>query len=260
MCFADWFRIMTIYELYTKLDGLYEPELSASWDNDGVMVTDNGHKEITKLLISLDPTIEAMKYAVENGFNTLLTHHPLIFKSLRGISPGNCTDDRVIYAMKNGLSVLSFHTRLDGAFNGVNYALARAVGYEPKQEVRLEYCEADGVVIDLGEEMDADEFALKCKKALKAPFVRVTGKGKIRRVICVGGAGKDFAHKMPSGDALLTGECTYNASQNAAEEGMIVIEAGHYETEAPICSVLKQIAEEDGVKAEIYNSLTQRIL
>ena len=41
---------MTVRELYGALSALYPPELSASWDNDGVMVSGNLDAPVTHIL------------------------------------------------------------------------------------------------------------------------------------------------------------------------------------------------------------------
>ena len=76
------------------------------------------------------------------------------------------------------------------------------------------------------------------KKVLPILLVLVLGMSML--LTGCGGDGKDFVNAaMDIGaDLYLTGEAGYNMAADAAEEGLVVVEAGHYHTEAPICREL----------------------
>ena len=57
---------MTVRELYSMLENKYPRELSAPWDNDGLMCCADPGAEVKKVLLSLDATKEAIEYAVKN--------------------------------------------------------------------------------------------------------------------------------------------------------------------------------------------------
>ena len=67
-----------------------------------------------------------------------------------------------------------------------------------------------------------------------------------RRVALLGGAGKDFiyAARDAGADVFVTGEASYNALLDAAENSVSVITAGHYETEDPVCKKLGEAVKE----------------
>ena len=58
---------MTVRELYEELNGMYPGELSCPWDNDGIMVSPNSDREIRRAVVSLDASVGAIAYALENG-------------------------------------------------------------------------------------------------------------------------------------------------------------------------------------------------
>ena len=62
---------MTVRELYSMLENKYPRELSASWDNDGLMCCADPGAEVKKVLLSLDATKEAIEYAAKGGFAPL---------------------------------------------------------------------------------------------------------------------------------------------------------------------------------------------
>ena len=250
---------MKFLDFYKKFEEKAPRELSAVWDNDGVMCHVPHDSDVKRVLVALDPTADAIEYAVENGFDVLVSHHPLIFKGLKNLAGDDVVSQRAIKAMTSGVSVISLHTRLDAAEGGVNDALMDAVG------IHVTGTFGDSEAPTLGrlgetEELDVMELAARVRDALGCDSVRVTGKGNVRRVAAVGGDGKDFIiPAMKAGaDVLITGDAGYNAAEAAAEMGFAVIEAGHFHTEHPVCALLAEYVRGLGIETEVYNTCPYR--
>lgn len=216
---------MKITELYNYFDEIIPRELSEEWDNDGRMLIASD-KEVESVLVALDITPEVTEVAIKGGYDLIVTHHPLIFKPLKGI-----TDPKFTALIKAEVSVFSFHTRLDTVAGGVNDCLASLLGLENVEA----FCEM-GRVGDI-EEMPFDAFAKKVKDTLGCQSVRyVKGGDTVKRVALLGGGGKDFwSEASKIADVYITGEMSYNTMLDAYESGFSVIEAGHFETEFPVC-------------------------
>lgn len=252
---------MKLSEFYNALDSLAPRSLSASWDNDGLMCKAPANDEVQKVLVSLDATAGAIAKAVDGGYDVLVTHHPMIFKGLKSITGEDTVSSRAILALSGGVSVISLHTRLDAADGGVNDALATAVGLPVSAKFGDSETPELGRLCDIPE-TDADTLALRVKNALGCSAVRVTGNGKIRKVAVVGGEGKDFiVPAIAAGaDCLITGDAGYNASEAAAEGGFVIIEAGHYHTEVPVCENLAGYIRGLGITADVYNECPNRFI
>jgi len=252
---------MKLCEIYASLEALAPKSLSASWDNDGLMCTPSTDMEVTRVLVSLDATADAIRTAKEKGCELLLTHHPLIFKGLKSITGADTVSSRAILALSDGVSVVSLHTRLDAAEGGVNDALACRIGLGVTGKFGDSEAPELGRLCDV-DETDADMLALRVKDALGCDAVRVHGVGKIKKVALVGGEGKDFI--IPAikagADCLVTGDAGYNACEAAAEGGFVIIEAGHYHTEFPVCESLARFIRDLGLECEIYDACPSRIL
>lgn len=245
---------MRFSEFYNELEKIAPPEFSAPWDNDGIMCLSPKTDKVEKVLVSLDPTSAAIKYAADGGFDVLVTHHPLIFKGLKSITGEDAVSSRAILALSEGVSVVSLHTRLDAAKNGVNDALVRQIGLE----VAGVFGDSEAPTLGRLAEIDAcDVFDLaeNVKETLSCDSVRVSGKGRVSKVAVVGGSGKDFIipAMLNGADVLITGDAGYNDTEAAAEQGFCVIEAGHYHTEFPVCAVLAEYIKSLGIYAEIYD-------
>ncbi|MBR3424100.1 MAG: Nif3-like dinuclear metal center hexameric protein [Clostridia bacterium] len=118
---------MKIRELYASLDALWPRTLSAEWDNDGLMCAADPEREAVRAVVSLDATLSAIARARTTG-SVLVTHHPMIFRGAKNVVAGDAIPDRIIEAVRSGVAVMSFHTRLDAADCGVNDALAEKIG------------------------------------------------------------------------------------------------------------------------------------
>ena len=71
-----------------SLEQLCAPVFAENWDNVGLLAG-RRDKEVGKICIALDATDAVVEEAVRKGADMLLTHHPLIFSSMKKIN----TDD-----------------------------------------------------------------------------------------------------------------------------------------------------------------------
>ncbi len=246
---------MTFYELYKALDARFPQSLMCEWDNDGIMCADSLDGAVNKVLISLDVTAEAVDYAIKNGFDTIISHHPLVFKGQKAITPLNYTQKKLLSLIKNGIRVMSFHTRLDAGNGGVNDALADVLGLKVTER---DESEPIGRICELDSEMPIADFASLVKEKLSAPTISYVGEHGVKRVYLVGGDGKDMIPNAicTGADTLLTGNASYNSMLDAEEMGLNVIEAGHFYTENPVCRLLGLYVKElcGNIELELFNS------
>ncbi len=225
----------TISEIYRHLSAVLPASLSCDWDNDGLMVCAAPDHEVKKILLALDVTPAVTEYAKQIGAQLIISHHPLIFSGIKRMDGHDGTSRKVISLLQNNIAVMSFHTRLDAADGGVNDILASLF--------RLSDVEKFGVDGDtaarigtLPTPMVFEDFCRLVKDILGAPSVcGAKGNETVSRLAVLGGSGKDYireARKMGA-DTYLTGEVNYNYLLEAAENGLSLVTAGHYHTEAP---------------------------
>ena len=225
----------TISEIGRFLDELLPRSLSASWDNDGLMVCADPNKKVSKILFSLDITSDAIRYASDIGADLILSHHPLIFRGIRHLDGADSTSRKAMLLLRAGISAMSFHTRLDAADGGINDILADLLGLSDTERFGPED-EKMGRIGTWKHTMSFEDFCLFVKNTLNAPSICVAQSGNaIHRVAVLGGAGKDFIDSAlrAGADVLVTGEAGYHPMLDAAENGLSVIAAGHYYTEIP---------------------------
>ena len=246
---------MTFYELYKLLDSKFPRELSCDWDNDGIMCADDFSASVNRVLVALDVTDETIDYAEKNGFDTIISHHPLVFKAQRALAVDSFVQAKLIRLIKSSIRVISLHTRLDAGNDGVNDTLACVLGFS-----NLE-CDPDeplGRIATLDREMGLSEFCEYVKARLGAPYLSYIGKKTVKRVYLCGGDGKDMIKNAicVGADTLLTGNASYNSMLDAQECGLNVVEAGHFYTENPVCQSIKKLlcGCDFDIYVEVFNS------
>lgn len=227
---------MTVRQLYEELNERIPAALSASWDNDGLMVAQEEERPVRRVLCTLDVTEEAVNYAIENQFDLIISHHPLVFHPLRAVNAEDPVSRKVIRLLANRIAVMSFHTRADAVADGVNDRLAEMLGLDDVTKFGLPG-EMLGRVGTLPEPMPLSDFAEQLKEALGAPFVLCADAGRpVGTVAVCGGDGKDFvrAAAEAGADTYVSGRIGYNVMAEGPESGINLIEAGHYFTETHI--------------------------
>jgi len=127
-----------IQDIIGLLNTISPPALAEEWDNVGLQVGDPT-AEVSRVAVALDPTAASVEEAIAQGAELLICHHPLIFKPLRQVTPGDETGRLVTRAIKASLAICAVHTNLDRASNGLNDWLAERLGLlcaEPLEQLQ----------------------------------------------------------------------------------------------------------------------------
>ena len=225
---------MNVRELYERLSERIPEELSEEWDNDGIMCCPDDLATVNRALVTLDVTEEIVDYAIDNGFDLIISHHPLVFKPLKAIDPENHISRKLVKLIRAGISVLSFHTRADKVKGGVNDCLARLIGLD---DIEPFGDDCLGRIGHLECETSMEEFATRVKSALGIDKLVVSDAyNPVYTIALVGGDGKGYIDEAIDlgADTYLSGRIGYNVMEEAAEMGINLIEAGHYATEFPV--------------------------
>ena len=249
---------MTVRELFRILNERIPRTLSCDWDNDGLMVCPDDTKEVHRVLVALDITAAVAEHAIKEGYDLVISHHPLIFHSLKAVAPGEATVNKVIRLLTSGVSAMSFHTRLDAVGGGVNDVLANAIGLcdiipfgNNGEEI--------GRIGTLPQTMTLKDFAVLVKQVTGASYVQISDAGKpVSRVAVLGGggAGESGAAAAAGADTYLTGDLRHDQLTEAPERGMNLVQGGHFFTENLVCNRIRELIHEADatIEVDIINS------
>jgi len=246
-----------ISEVMKTLDAFAPRELALDYDNVGLMCG-SVNRQTSGVLVCLDITSETLKEAVSKKVNLVVSHHPLIFNAQRCIDLDSQTGALIEFAIKNDITVLSYHTNLDFASGGVNYRLAQRLG---GQKIEL-VC--SGACFNIEKSMTLKEYAKFCAHALSDPSVKISGQpGKlISRVFSVSGAGgRDedaYAFARENSDVFVSSEVKHNLLVSAQSGGFALIEISHYNSEIISLDILFDIIKSTFCDLDIYKSQQTR--
>ncbi|MBQ8129107.1 MAG: Nif3-like dinuclear metal center hexameric protein [Clostridia bacterium] len=231
----------TVSELRELVGRLAPYETAEEWDNVGLLV---GRRmaPVRAALIALDLTPEVIREAKELGCAAIITHHPLMFHPVQRITDETREGELILQLAASGLSHIAAHTNLDRAPGGVNDTLIAAAGVH---DVRGEGFIRVG---DLEREMRFGELCERIRETLGAQIRTYGSPDKPVHVLgcCSGAGGSDYREAMELGaDCFLTGEIRQHEALDAVFDGCPVIEAGHYETERPVCAALRDALQKE---------------
>jgi dinuclear metal center YbgI/SA1388 family protein len=213
------------------------------------MIIPNPDDEVTGVLCALDCTTKAIEEAKKRGFNVIVTHHPLIFKPLGSILPTDSVGKRVLDCIRNGIAVLSYHTRLDIIDGGVNDTLCSVLGIKNAS-----------AFIPYGRIGEVEETTFEAFSSFVAEKLGVCGLSlvkateKVKRVALVSGCGKDEINAVISAgaDTFVTGEVMHNHMIDCKELGLNLVCGTHYATERIVLPSLCEIVKSTGCEAQTF--------
>lgn len=257
---------MKVIELYNTLCEMIPAALSCSWDRDGLESCPEPEKEVKKVIVSLDITNEVIDKAISEGYDVIISHHPLFFGGLGNINALTFDGARAVKLAKHNIAAMSFHTRLDALDGGVNDILAKIVGLKNVKVIGEENIVRLG---ELAEDMSVIDFAKAVKDKLssgngvrEAAVTVSPAQRAVRRVAVIGGSGGDDMRiaAEAGADTFLTGELKYHERLSASDLGMNLICAGHFFTEYPVCAFLKKTVMEICPKAYVEIVFSNKII
>ncbi|MDR3207130.1 MAG: Nif3-like dinuclear metal center hexameric protein [Oscillospiraceae bacterium] len=247
--------------MYTVADALAALETLAPtrWiaqvypgDNVGLLVG-RRNAPLTAALAALDVTLPVVEEALRVGAQLIVAHHPVTF-GLKSVTDGDGTGRLFLALLENRLAAICMHTNYDAAPGGVNDHLAQAVGLTDAGEILgAAFRDPDGRAYGLGRvgqlaaPLSAAELAQTVKTALNAPGVRWVDGGRPCRTVAVGSGNStsQWSDVLRRGcDAFITGDVKYHLFLEAAQQGVTLIDAGHFPTEQlavpPLAAHLRQ--------------------
>lgn len=240
---------MRCEEIIRRIEDEYPLGFAEEWDNPGLLV---GHRkrEISKVLVALDATEETIRQAIDADADLMITHHPLLFHSIKRINDDDFMGKRILTLIENGISCYAMHTNFDvlgmAQLNVQQLDLDNVSVLDVTSESEG-VVEGIGRVGDLPNAMTLEETAAYVRECLKLQDVRCYGLEQlehnaelglpapepITRVAICGGSGKSCIHCAIEQDAqvLITGDIDYHSAIDAMAQGLYIIDAGHYGTE-----------------------------
>lgn len=230
---------MLVKDISNIIEDMAPIYLKESYDNVGLMVGEN-NKEVKRILLSLDCTLNVIDEAIEKNVDLIITHHPLLFRKPSSITNDSLMGKKIIKLIRNDISLYAAHTNLDSVENGLNDTIVSVLGYSKGKVMEVSKVkghETSGIgrIVKLNEEITLKNLLDNIQDKLHLKGLRYAGdlKQKINKIAVVNGSGQDFmdmAYKLGA-QALITGDTTYHFVSDYKEMGLGIIDIGHFGSE-----------------------------
>ncbi len=209
----------------------YAPEMTCeSFDNVGLLL---GKREapVSRVLVALDATMNVVDEAIAENCSLIVTHHPLLFRARKNLIEEDAEARVLCSLIRHHISLIAAHTNLDQTELSGSACAAKLLGL---QEIEMHGFMAIG---KLPSPMTAEALANLSDQALMTT-TRVYGDQRkvISTVSLAGGAyDEGYPEAMALGaDAMITGEVRHHNAIAAVMDGFVLMDAGHFATEAPL--------------------------
>lgn len=228
---------MICNDIIRKIEEVYPKEAALGFDNVGLLVGRRS-KEIRRVFLALDATDGVIYAAKAFHADMLITHHPLIFSPMKSITDSDFIGRRVFDLIQNDISYYAMHTNYDvirmAKLSSDILGLRDTDVLDPTGEFDGKE-EGIGRIGKVPETMTVRECCEYIKEKLKLETVKVFGsmEKEVRMLAVSPGSGKSAIKPAicKGADVLVTGDIGHHEGLDAVEQGLAIIDAGHYGTE-----------------------------
>lgn len=234
---------MLCSEIIYFLEKQSPPEYAMDWDNVGLLVGRES-KEVHRVMLALDATQEVVHQAVLQKADMLITHHPMIFGSIKRVNDQTVLGRKIIDLLQHDIAYYAMHTNFDTiggmARNAASYLKLK------NTEVLEETKDGEGIgmVGFLQNSMNLKELADFTKQAFGLDNMVAYGdlEQSHEKVAISPGSGKSMiqAAYQKGATCLITGDIGHHEGIDAVELGVSVLDASHYGLEKIFMSYMKQ--------------------
>ena len=241
---------MLCKEIIRVIEAAYPREAALDFDNVGLLAG-RSEKEVNRVYIALDATDAVIDRAVRAGADMLITHHPLIFSPLKKVTDENFNSRRIVKLIQNDISYYAMHTNYDVL--GMAELSEKILGIRDTEVLDITrenggIPEGIGRIGSLEQPVTLEECCVYIKHKLNLGSLKVFGDmdAKVSRLAISPGSGKSAigAAIAKGADVLVTGDIGHHEGLDAVEQGLLVIDAGHYGTEYIFIDDMKRFLED----------------
>ncbi len=256
--------MLTCEKIMQCLEDLWPAGFAEDWDNVGLLLG-RKEKQVQTILLCVDVTEQVIEQAVASNVHMIISHHPLIFSGIKRITNDTVGGTKLMQLIRHDICVYAMHTNFD--VMGMADAAAERMGLLDTEILQITYeddiaVEGLGRVGKLKSALTLEELAQFTKEAFDVSSVKVFGNPNrvcLEAAICPG-SGKSLTKDVlrAEADVYITGDIDHHTGLDLVEQGVCVIDAGHYGIEKlfvpymhdyfqkmlPECDVIEAIAEE----------------
>lgn len=229
--------MLTCEKLMHSLEDLWPVTFAENWDNVGLLLG-RKEKQVHTVLLCVDVTEAVIEEAIAESVDMIISHHPVIFSGMKRITNDTVLGAKLLELVQNDICVYAMHTNFD--VMGMADAAAERMGLVDTDVLQVTYeddiaTEGIGRIGKLKSALSLEELAQFTKEAFEVSSVKVFGKPErvcVDIAICPG-SGKSLVEEVVRAgvDVYITGDIDHHTGLDLMEQGIAVIDAGHYGVE-----------------------------
>lgn len=222
---------MLCQDIIDVLESQSPPEYAMDWDNVGLLVG-RRDKDVKKIMLAVDATMEVCKKAIENNVDMIITHHPMIFSKMKKVNSDTVLGNKILSLIEAGIACYAMHTNYDT--KGGMAKLAANMLSMKNLEVLEETLNGEGIgqVGTLDNNISIRDLAGRVKEKFGLKNVIVYGniEKNVDRIAISPGSGKSVigVAEKKGVECLITGDIGHHEGIDAVEMGVNIIDASHY--------------------------------
>lgn len=245
-------------EIMEKLEEIFPIQFAEDWDNVGLLVG-RRDKAVKSVYLALDATDEAIDEAVKLGVDLIVTHHPMIFKSMNRINKDHFIGRRITRLIQEDICCYVMHTNFD--VMGMADAAADELKLRDREVLSVTFeddisKEGIGRYGMLPQIMTLRECAQYVKKQFQISQVRVFGDADRElesAAIVPGSGGSMIKDAIGAGvDVMITGDIDHHEGIDAVAQGISIIDAGHFGLEHIFVPFMKELLKREIPELIVY--------
>ncbi len=226
---------IALAEFVERINQEFPPDTAIDGDVTGLQIQ-AGRREISAVLVCLDVTDDTVMEAEAEGYDAIVSFHPLLFHPLRALTEEERVGRLCTWLIQRRIALFALHTRVDTHPDGTNARFARAMGLRVREPLirNPRYPGYGmGVIAEADSPIAAEELLRQVLQLVRKPVRYVPGaSSQLRTIAIVGGSGASFVEAaIACGvDAFVTGDIKYHTFHQAYRR-IWLVDAGHAETE-----------------------------
>ena len=229
---------VTFDRLEENLEKIAPDFLAEEWDNGGFQLR-SSQKEFQRIFLCLELSPLVLDEAIRKDADVIITHHPLFFNPIQSLSEEDGAGRLLFPLIRAGISVYSAHTSFDKAIGGNNDCLIHLLQLEFSGLAGKGAFDEGGIgrMIKLKKPVTLEYLAHRLEKNLDVPKkdIRMIGSPEklIQKIgVCTGSGASLIKDCLDNNcQLLITGDVRYHDARTARDEGLALLDAGHYHTE-----------------------------
>lgn len=221
--------MLTVQNVYEFINERAPFDTQEPYDNAGLLV---GHPDwaVKGIHVAMDVTGKVIDEAIAHGANLIVTHHPMMFSARKRLVETDSETRLLCRLIRHSIALIAAHTNLDRAPGGMNDVLAQRIGLTDitgEDFLRVGSLPAPVSARELADDLSARLNTVVRLMGDPAAIISKVG-------LCSGAGSDEWKLAAAQGaQAFLTGEVKHHCALEAAESGVVLLEAGHFATEAP---------------------------